>query len=303
MMPSINTVRANAGHLAQRAPITAAKRSPNSALLLSRSSLSTVTATHGGGGGYTKQDVMNLLNQVSSIYYVMDTRNENGGSCLVCRCANTLVMLFADQPLPFPPLQTFFSQRQSERNDMAYSLSFADINGQQSLSSMVEPSALMRRQLEFSQDQLRRPLKNNSVAAQNKKTHKVMDNMALPKTLEEIMRQKSRAIVVTETTKPFRVVDVNECWEGLCGFSFSEARGKTLGSLLKGPDTNQVAATGLVAHLLQGQEAGAVLTNYTKEGREFRNRIRVGPVYDESGTNVTHFVGVLEEIQEEQTAC
>lgn len=192
---------------------------------------------------------------------------------------------------------------------MAYSLSFADNTNNKnnaqsySLSSMVEPSALMRRQLEFSQDQLRRPHVNSVVPPKGTRSSKLMDNLALPKTLEEIMRQKSRAIVVTETAKPFRVVDVNACWEGLCGFTFSEARGKTLGSLLKGPATNQVAATGLVAHLLQGQEAGAVLTNYTKEGREFRNRIRVGPVYDESGTNVTHFVGVLEEIQEEQMAC
>ena len=61
MMPSMNTLRANAGHLAQRA---AAKRSPHNALLVSRSSLSTVTAVQ-NAGGYTKQDVMNLLNQVS----------------------------------------------------------------------------------------------------------------------------------------------------------------------------------------------------------------------------------------------
>lgn len=155
----------------------------------------------------------------------------------------------------------------------------------------------MKRQLEFSKDQLRHSAKHT----QHQKKYQKVDQLALPQTLEEIMRQKSRAIVVTEPTKPFRVVDVNECWEGLCGFTFSEARGKTLGSLLKGPATNQVAATGLVAHLLQGQEAGAVLTNYTKEGREFRNRIRVGPVYeDDSRTKITHFVGVLEEIQEEE---
>ena len=251
---------------------------------------------------------------------------------------------------------------------MAYSLSFADNNNNNikqqslfSLSSMVEPSALMQQQLEFSQDQLRyssspRHIKSNTnananTASSNNKhdadlnqkndyyynhnnhhhspnkevfvdrknnnnhntTTKGCSTAALPKTLKEIKRQKSRAIVVTETTKPFRVVDVNKCWEGLCGYTLKEARGKTLGSLLKGPATNQVAATGLISQLLQGcQEAGTVLINYTKEGREFRNRIRVGPVYydddyddDEKqhdGTNknnITHFVGVLEEIQEE----
>jgi len=184
------------------------------------------------------------------------------------------------------------NERQSLRNDMAYTLSFGDDRAF-SLSSMVEPSALMQQQLQYSQDQLR-----SSPQQQKPKIYK-MDNSALPKTLEDVMRQKSRAIVVTETAKPFKVVDVNECWEDLCGYSFTEARGKTLGSLLKGPATNQVAATGLVAHLLAGEEAGAVLTNYTKEGREFRNRIRVGPLFDESD-NITHFVGVLEEIKEQQ---
>jgi len=42
------------------------------------------------------------------------------------------------------------------------------------------------------------------------------------------------------------------------------------------------------------------LTNYTKEGREFRNRIRVGPLYDASGEHITHFVGVLEELKEQK---
>ena len=175
---------------------------------------------------------------------------------------------------------------------MAYSLSFGD-DRSFSLSSMVEPSALMREQLQYSEGQLLRP-------SSKQEPKQKMDHSALPKTLQDVMRQRSRAIVVTETEKPFRIVDVNQCWEGLCGYSFTEARGKTLGSLLKGPATNQVAATGLVAHLLAGEEAGAVLTNYTKEGRAFRNRIRVGPLFDESGTNITHFVGVLEEIKEEQ---
>jgi len=194
-------------------------------------------------------------------------------------------------------------QKPNEKDDMAYSLSFGD-GSSNIFSSMAEPSALMQQQLRYSQDQLRHDSHHSrlSVSASVKVTKKAanVDTSALPRTLRDVRRQKSRAIVVTETTKPFRVVDVNECWEGLCGFTLSEARGQTLGKLLKGPATNQVAATGLVTHLLHGDEAGAVLTNYTKNGREFRNRIRVGPLYDdETGTRITHFVGVLEEIIDE----
>lgn len=158
----------------------------------------------------------------------------------------------------------------------------------------------MLEQLRMSENQLRKRSLSSSSSPHHHHSSCKMDNEALPKTLEDVKRQKSRAIVVTETSKPFRVIDVNECWEGLCGYTFSEAHGKTLGSLLKGPETDQVAATGLVAHLLAGEEAGAVLTNYTKLGRMFRNRIRVGPLYDSTGKNITHFVGVLEELKEEQ---
>jgi len=181
-----------------------------------------------------------------------------------------------------------------ERNDFAYAMSFGD---KEAMSlSLAEPSALsaiMKEQLEYSVGQL--------ITKQPKTTTtKRLDTMELPKTLTDAMRQKSRAIVVTETSKPFRVVEVNETWEGLCGYTYSEARGQSLGKLLKGPNTNQVAATGLIVRLLNGEEGGAVLTNYTKEGREFRNRIRVGPLYDASGEHITHFVGVLEELKEQK---
>jgi PAS domain S-box-containing protein len=122
-----------------------------------------------------------------------------------------------------------------------------------------------------------------------------LDTAPLPRTLADAFRVKSRAVVVTEAVKPFRVADVNLCWEKLCGYTYCEAKGKTLGSLLQGPETDVVSATALIAKLFQGEEAGTTLINYTKEGRRFVNRIRVGPLMDEVG-NVTHFVGILQEI-------
>ena len=117
--------------------------------------------------------------------------------------------------------------------------------------------------------------------------------------MHDALRQSSRAIVVTEATKPFRVVDVSQAWEGLCEYTFVESKGKTLGSLLRGDETDQLAATAMIARLLGGEEqAGATLTNYTKSGRRFRNRVRIGPILDEQTNHVTHFVGVLQEIHD-----
>jgi PAS domain S-box-containing protein len=124
-----------------------------------------------------------------------------------------------------------------------------------------------------------------------------LDTKPLPRTMEDALRQTSRAIVITEPTKPFRVWDVNQTWENLCGYSFVESKGKTLGSLLRGDDTDQLATTAMISRLLSGEEAGATLTNYTKSGRRFRNRVRIGPIFDET-ERVTHFVGVLQEIHD-----
>ena len=119
----------------------------------------------------------------------------------------------------------------------------------------------------------------------------------LPTTLHEAELIEDQAVVITESSVPFRIVRVNAAWEGLCGYTQDEARGKTLGDLLQGPETDVGAATALVDKLIHGLEAGAVLTNYAKGGRKFQNRIRVGTLKNQND-KVTHFVGVLKEIHE-----
>ena len=123
----------------------------------------------------------------------------------------------------------------------------------------------------------------------------------LPNTISDIdsshLDKDTRAIVVTETKSPFRVTQVNSSWETLCGYQREECKGRPLGSLLNGPQTDKMAATALVSKLLSGEEAGVILTNYTKAGRKFNNYVRVGPVVDEMGKTV-NFVGVLKEVEE-----
>lgn len=129
-----------------------------------------------------------------------------------------------------------------------------------------------------------------------------IDRKPLPMFLDEaLLTNKSRAIVITEAKAPFRIESVNKAWEHLCGYNFLESKGMTLGRLLHGPETDVAAATGLVSKLLQGETVGTTLTNYTKSGRRFRNRVHLGPLYeDESKTKVTHYVGVLQEVDDGQ---
>ena len=129
-------------------------------------------------------------------------------------------------------------------------------------------------------------------------TTTTIDRDPLPKSLDDIFQDDEtttdRAIVMTEMHAPFRIVHVNAAWEGLCGYTLDECRGKSLG-MLQGPETDLSTATSLLHQLLRGEEGGAILTNYTKEGRRFRNYLRVGPLQKEP-----FFVGLLQEIEDGQ---
>lgn len=170
---------------------------------------------------------------------------------------------------------------------MAYSLAMAseDVSDFPSFSKL---SPRMKEQLRISKTQLH--------GTQIGRMQKGLDERPLPRTLEEALRPSSRAIVVTETIRPFRVCDVNRAWEDLCGYSYLESKGKSLGDLLKGPETDPLAVTTMVNRLIHGEDATIVLTNYTKSGRKFRNRLHVGPLFNDRG-EVTKFVGVLQEVR------
>jgi len=111
--------------------------------------------------------------------------------------------------------------------------------------------------------------------------------------------QDSRAIVVTDTKNPYRIVAVNTAWENLCGYTREECKGRSVGGLLQGPETDTDNVMALLSKLLAGEEADAMLTNYTKNGRKFQNKIKVGPVKDDMGKTV-NFVGVLQEVKTDE---
>jgi len=200
------------------------------------------------------------------------------------------------------------------QSDLAYCLSFASEADSDSVMNFGKlfPDARMKRQLSYSDNQLKRLTTAATTGKKGKAdpaspSTEAADTEPLPATMYDALRPSRRAIVITEAVAPFRVWDVNRAWEDLCGYSHIESKGKTLGELLSGPETDSVAATSLIGALLKGEkEAGVTLTNYTKDGRRFRNRVRVGPLVAKDVANtddlkkaaITHFVGVLQEIKD-----
>ena len=125
--------------------------------------------------------------------------------------------------------------------------------------------------------------------------------MPLPKTLYDALEPSNEAMVITEASPPFRITNVNHAWEDLCGYKIYDCYGKTL-DMIQGPETDMATITTLMNTLIKGENAGVELTNYTKDEKKFRNRLRVGPLFgDIDGSNagkITHFIGVLKEIDD-----
>jgi len=139
-------------------------------------------------------------------------------------------------------------------------------------------------------------LNNRSSFAVRTMSNISISNTALPNNLVEAsIPNDERAIVITEASKPFKIVSVNSSWEQLCGYSQNECKGRTL-ECIQGERTNRAAVSAVVQKVLsRDTESYTVLKNYHKNGREFQNKLRIGPLKDHFG-KVTHFVGVLEEV-------
>lgn len=216
----------------------------------------------------------------------------------------------------FTPKADFIDHIQNSqyhRDSMAYSLSFA--GAESDFCSSTFQNLLdnrMKRQLENVTKQSLKRQKDLEVASRTNFVNENHDlhvasvpserevelhEAQLPRTYASATKSDDpRAIVVTEASKPFRIVSVNAAWEQLCGFSAAECHGKTL-ECLQGPDTDYQAINALMAQLKDGEEAGTVLTNYTKTGRKFQNRLRVGPLTNDND-KVTHVIGILTEVME-----
>jgi len=185
--------------------------------------------------------------------------------------ANTSSLRISAEPYDANQLTSFVNQRQVD-----------------------DPSALRKIVQETQEEEILTDLEYHELRAH---AELLRNEDSLPSTMEDATKpDETRAIVITEAQMPFRIVAVNAAWERLCGYTEHECRGETL-SCIQGEDTNRGAITALMSQVLRGEEGGTVLTNYRKDGSKFSNRLRVGSLMDEHH-KVTHFVGVLKEIEE-----
>ncbi len=100
---------------------------------------------------------------------------------------------------------------------------------------------------------------------------------------EAVIRRISAEPARVRTDANGHVVEINPAFSGLCGFSFTEIRGRKPGSLLQGPDTEADCVEIIRSAVRDGKSCETEMWNYHKDGSRYRVRIQIEPLVDGDG--------------------
>jgi hypothetical protein len=114
-------------------------------------------------------------------------------------------------------------------------------------------------------------------------------------------------MVITSASRPYTIVQVNDRWEKLTGYTRHEVVGNRSCSILQGVKSNMnndndadASANRTELDLLMGpvlfqRPSCAMLTNYTKSGRRYRQYVSIYPLSTDS--NISHYFGLTTYVQ------
>ncbi|KAL7469553.1 hypothetical protein ACHAXS_009806 [Conticribra weissflogii] len=121
------------------------------------------------------------------------------------------------------------------------------------------------------------------------------NDVVIPNTVQTCQKQFDFPMVMTLADRPFTIVQVNERWEKLTGYHGADVVGKKSCSILQGADTAEKDLIQLMGPVMFKRPACAMLTNYTKTGRRFRNYVTIYPLSTDS--NISHYFGLTTYVQ------
>lgn len=146
------------------------------------------------------------------------------------------------------------------------------------------------------------PLRD-SRADSNFHTICVINDITQRRDQEEWLRVQNRAmessqngVVIVDMTAPSQpMLYTNPAFEQITGYSADEAIGKNC-RILQGPETSPSALQTIRNSLEQIRSCRITLRNYRKDGSPFWNEISLSPVRAPKNDQVTHYVGILNDI-------
>lgn len=108
-----------------------------------------------------------------------------------------------------------------------------------------------------------------------------------------VAEKTDNAIVITDAKG--HIEWANDGFMRISGYTIEEAIGKTPGSLLQGPETNQETVAYIRNQIKEEKSLRAELLNYSKTGKKYWIEISIQPIYDEN-RQLINFIAVESDI-------
>ncbi|MEI6879918.1 MAG: PAS domain S-box protein [Bacteroidota bacterium] len=127
--------------------------------------------------------------------------------------------------------------------------------------------------------------KNNLIKKQNAENEK----------LSKLATSTLYKVIYTDSAG--KITWVNKHFENTTGYLLSEIIGKTPGSFLCGPATEEEKTKELRVAIREQKPCSVVITNYTKQGQEFKVAVQLSPIFDEEG-ELQSYVSIQQDVTE-----
>ena len=112
----------------------------------------------------------------------------------------------------------------------------------------------------------------------------------VPNTVQTCQRSFDRPMVVTMADPPYTIIQVNDLWTNMTGYTSDEVVGKLSCSILQSADTNKSTIETMMNEIRCKRSASAVLVNKSKSGEIFSNTLVVYPLCTDS--RVSYYLGL-----------
>ena len=113
--------------------------------------------------------------------------------------------------------------------------------------------------------------------------------------LSRVADRTDNGVIITD--RDGKVEWINDGFTRISGYTLADMAGRTPGSVLQGPDTDQHTVEHIREMLQQGTGFVETLLNYSRNGRPYWVSIEAQPIRDEAG-NVTQFMAIERDITE-----
>ncbi|MEW9799466.1 PAS domain-containing sensor histidine kinase [Alteromonas sp. CYL-A6] len=114
--------------------------------------------------------------------------------------------------------------------------------------------------------------------------------------LSKVAEVSITGVTICDSEK--RVMWVNRTFEDITGYTLDEVRGKRLGQVLQGEDTNPDTASQIREALNREAEVDVEILNYRKNGKAYWNHLLISPV--KRNGILTHFIAIQHDITEQK---